>query len=92
MISDAEACLLVGIAVLYSALPLLAQEQHVLVRRGQQLFVDHGCYGCYTVGKMGTPMGPDLSNMGAKYSSSYLIGWVRDPSTQKPTAYMRRLS
>jgi cytochrome c oxidase subunit II len=80
-----------GIAVLCSELPVFAQEHGVLVERGQQLFVDQGCYGCHTVGKMGTPIGPDLSHVGSKHPPSYLIGWLRDPSTQKPTAHMPKI-
>lgn len=40
----------------------------------------------------GTPIGPDLSHIGAKHDRSYLIGWLRDPSSQKPTAHMPKLT
>ena len=70
----------------------IAQERDPLAEQGQRIFVDQGCYGCHTVGLAGTPIGPDLSHVGAKYSGSYLAGWLRDPSAQKPTAHMPRIS
>ena len=83
--------LLLGISVLCPAMPILAQEHSTLLERGKQLFVDQGCYGCHTVGNMGTPIGPDLSHVGAPYPASYLINWLRDPSAQKPTAHMPKI-
>jgi cytochrome c oxidase subunit 2 len=59
--------------------------------RGQRYFMDSGCYGCHTVGKMGTPIGPDLSKVGSKYSRSYIERWLRDPSAQRPSAHMPAL-
>jgi cytochrome c1 len=41
---------------------------------------------------MGTPIGPDLSDLGAKYPPSFLAQWLRDPSTQKPKAHMPKLT
>jgi cytochrome c oxidase subunit II len=61
------------------------------VDQGQQYFMDTGCYGCHTVGKMGTPIGPDLSRVGSKYSRAYLERWLRDPSAQRPSAHMPAL-
>jgi len=61
------------------------------VDQGRKYFVDSGCYGCHLVGKTGTPIGPNLSNVGAKYSRSYLERWLRDPSSQRPNAHMPTL-
>jgi len=61
------------------------------VREGQRLFTEQGCYGCHTVGKMGTPIAPDLSKAGAKHSAAYLTQWLKDPSSQRPTAHMPKL-
>lgn len=58
---------------------------------GERLFVTQGCYGCHTVGKFGTPIGPDLSRVGAKYSRPYLERWLTDPEMQRPSAHMPRL-
>ena len=70
------------------AISACAQES---VEQGRKSFMDNGCYGCHLVGKTGTPIGPNLSNVGAKYSRSYLEGWLRDPSAQRPSAHMPKL-
>jgi putative heme-binding domain-containing protein len=61
------------------------------VARGKQLFMDHGCYGCHTVGAAGTNIGPDLTRVGAKYDMAYLTEWLRDPAKQRPTAHMPKI-
>jgi cbb3-type cytochrome oxidase cytochrome c subunit len=40
---------------------------------------------------MGTPIGPDLSHVGTKYSHAYLQRWLRDPAEQRPSAHMPAL-
>ena len=59
--------------------------------QGRRMFMEQGCHGCHTVQKMGSPIGPDLSHVGAKYSESYLKNWLRDPSRQRPAAHMPKL-
>ena len=59
--------------------------------RGEQLFVIQGCYGCHQIGKFGTPIGPDLSHVGAKYNARYLEQWLQDPESVRPTAHMPKL-
>jgi cytochrome c oxidase subunit 2 len=83
--------LLVGLTLLFFAAPGLAQDRSMLIEQGKQLFFTHGCYGCHTVGKVGTPLGPDLSHVGAQYALSYLTGWLRDPASQKRTAHMPKI-
>ncbi len=61
-----------------------------LATKGEQVFRDQGCYGCHTVGAFGTPIGPDLSHVGARYSRGELVRWLRDPQAQRP-AHMPRL-
>jgi len=58
---------------------------------GEKVFFDQGCHGCHTVGKAGTPIGPDLSRIGGKHSRDYLVGWLKDPTMQKPRAHMPRI-
>jgi mono/diheme cytochrome c family protein len=77
--------------LLLTAPPAHAQENSAPVAQGRRVFQDQGCYGCHTVGKTGTPIGPDLSHIGTKHNRAYLIGWLRDPSSQKPTAHMAKL-
>jgi cytochrome c oxidase subunit 2 len=64
------------------------QEQ---AERGRRLFVDQGCHGCHTIKALGTPIGPDLSHVGARYSEAYLKRWLRDPQAQRPSAHMPQL-
>ena len=71
---------------------VVAQEDSSLLAQGKQLFTDQGCYGCHTVGKFGTPIAQDLSHLGAKYSVADVAKWLRDPSAQKPTAHMPKIS
>jgi cytochrome c oxidase subunit 2 len=69
----------------------LAFGQSARVEQGGKWFMDNGCYGCHTVGKVGTPIGPDLSHIGTKFSLDYLERWLRDPVYQRPSAHMPRL-
>ena len=59
--------------------------------RGRRLFFDAGCYGCHIIGKAGTPIGPDLSQVGARLSHAYLARWLRDPESPRPAAHMPQL-
>jgi mono/diheme cytochrome c family protein len=68
-----------------------AQDSRALVGQGRMVFRDQGCYGCHTAEGMGTPIGPDLSRIGAKRNEADLTGWLRDPAAQRPTAHMPKL-
>jgi mono/diheme cytochrome c family protein len=83
--------LVLGLAMLLVGAPAFAQDRLALIEHGKRLFVEQGCYGCHTVGNMGTPIGPDVSQVGSRYPLSYLSGWLRDPAMQKPTAHMPKL-
>jgi cytochrome c oxidase subunit II len=67
------------------------QESTSLASQGKRLFTEQGCYGCHTVGKMGTPIANDLSQVGSKYRESYLRQWLREPQQQKPRAHMPKI-
>ena len=62
-----------------------------LVAEGEQVYRAQGCYGCHTMGKTGTPVAPDLSKIGSKYSAADLRAWLSDPKAQKPTAHMPKI-
>jgi len=62
-----------------------------VIQRGEAAFKDNGCYGCHIIGKFGTPIGPDLSQVGRKYQQEYLARWLRDPAQQRPSAHMPAL-
>ena len=72
--------------------PTLAQSPSpAVVERGEAAFKKNGCYGCHIIGKFGTPIGPNLSQVGHKYQPDYLARWLRDPSQQRPSAHMPAL-
>ena len=76
--------------VVMAAAPAFGQDPG-LVQQGQRAFTTQGCYGCHTIGKMGTPIAPDLSHVGAKYRPGYLARWLRDPSDLRPSTHMPAL-
>lgn len=82
-----------ALAVLCGMGPAVAfgQQESTPVGKGQRVFAEQGCYGCHTVGKAGTPIGPDLSRIGAKYSEQSLTLWLMEPQQQKPTAHMPKI-
>lgn len=78
--------------VLLAVSRLAAQDQETAaVAEGERLFRVQGCYGCHTVGRFGTPIGPDLSRVGSRYSRGYLARWLSDPQAQRPHAHMPKL-
>jgi len=82
------------LAISVAILAVAAQERAGAQDRadqGRRMFMEQGCHGCHTIGRMGTPIGPDLSYMGAKRSEDYLKNWLRDPASQRPSAHMPRL-
>jgi len=80
----------VGTALAVAA-PHGRAQAPALVEQGQRAFMNQGCYGCHTVGKVGTPIGPDLSHVGAKYRPDYLSRWLRDPASVRPSTHMPAL-
>jgi cytochrome c2 len=62
-----------------------------VIQRGEAAFKNNGCYGCHVIGKFGTPIGPDLSQVGRKYQQEYLARWLRDPAQVRPSAHMPTL-
>jgi cytochrome c oxidase subunit 2 len=83
--------MLSGAPVLLSGAPVLGQERDARASRGERVWVSQGCYGCHLIGKFGTPIGPELSRVGAKHEVSYLRKWLRDPESVRPTAHMPKL-
>jgi cbb3-type cytochrome oxidase cytochrome c subunit len=84
-----------GVGLVLTAAAPMPQRAHGQDRpaatAGAKLFMSHGCYGCHRVGALGTPIGPDLSRVGAKYAESDLVRWLSDPASQKPNAHMPKL-
>jgi len=81
----------VAAAIALVATVAVGQDRSGAVLRGEHLFTEQGCYGCHTVGKAGTPIANDLSQVGSKYSETYLRQWLRDPQQQQPRAHMPKI-
>jgi cytochrome c553 len=83
---------LAGLALLLAGGPAAAQGSGPTgAGGGLALFMASGCHGCHTIGAVGTPIAPDLSRIGQRYTETQLARWLRDPAAQKPTAHMPRL-
>jgi cytochrome c553 len=84
--------IVIAAALLAVACTAVAQSpSRTVIERGQAAFKSNGCYGCHLIGKFGTPIGPDLSQVGRKYPEEYLARWLRDPALQRPSAHMPAL-
>jgi len=78
--------------LLLGAIAVMTSNGHAQDRNsGQTIFRDQGCFGCHTIGAVGTPIAPDLSHIGAKRDRAYLTRWLKDPSMQRPTAHMPKM-
>ena len=78
-------------AVALAATAAFGQDGGAVTERGKRLFTEQGCYGCHMIGKMGTPIATDLSQVGSKYPEGYLRQWLREPQQQKPRAHMPKI-
>jgi mono/diheme cytochrome c family protein len=81
----------VAAAIALATATAYGQDESASVGQGRRMFTEQGCYGCHTVGKMGTPIATDLSHVGTKYSERYLRAWLREPKQQKPAAHMPKI-
>lgn len=83
-----------GLVVLGACLAVtagaLAQDEPTAMR-GWRQFVVQGCYGCHTIGKVGTPIGPDLTRVGRRHTERGIARWLADPEAERPGAHMPRL-
>ena len=70
---------------------IVQAQERAVATPGSRLFMAQGCYGCHRIGALGTPIGPDLSRVGAKYTEPDLVRWLSDPASQKPNAHMPKL-
>jgi cbb3-type cytochrome oxidase cytochrome c subunit len=79
------------ISALAAALVMAQESPRPAAKAGEQVFMTQGCYGCHLVGRVGTPIGPDLTRIGTRYREADLARWLGDPASQKPTAHMPRI-
>jgi mono/diheme cytochrome c family protein len=82
---------LLGTMVLAATLGVLAQEPRLPGSHGERVFFAEGCYGCHTIGALGTPLGPDLSRVGLRYDAEQLARWLANPDAERPGAHMPQL-
>ena len=79
-----------GIAAIGATLAYLvvesprAQDRAALVARGQALVTEQRCLDCHTAGVTGTPIGPDLARVAAKYREADLAIDVFDAGVFSP--------
>ena len=81
----------VAAAIALAATVAFGQDGTPLAAEGKRVFTEQGCYGCHMIGKAGTPIANDLSQVGSKYPESYLRQWLREPKQQKPRAHMPKI-
>jgi cytochrome c oxidase cbb3-type subunit III len=55
--------------------------------RGEQVYRTHGCAACHTVRGRGGPIGPDLTDIGARSSPGFLRQSLIDPQAEVPTGF-----
>jgi mono/diheme cytochrome c family protein len=58
---------------------------------GKKLFESVGCYACHKYQGKGETFGPDLSNVGNKVRSKWLINWISLPHTYNDKSKMPNL-
>jgi len=82
---------LVALLLITAGSSLAQSPSASVVERGEAAFKKNGCYGCHIIGKFGTPIGPNLSQVGRTHSPESLARWLRDPALQRPNAHMPAL-
>jgi cytochrome c553 len=86
-----KSTMLVMVLLVVAGVAIAGAQSSSVTERGEAAFKNNGCYGCHIIGKAGTPIGPDLSHLGRRYSSDYVARWLRDPALQQPSAHMPAL-
>ena len=82
---------LVALLLITAGSSLAQSPSASVVEKGEAAFKRNGCYGCHIIGKFGTPIGPNLSQVGRQHPPEYLARWLRDPALQRPNAHMPAL-
>lgn len=55
--------------------------------RGARVYDAVGCAACHTIGGRGGPIGPDLTDIGARSSPAFLRRSIVDPQADTPTGF-----
>jgi cytochrome c553 len=83
---------LIAVASLATACSVVTVPAETPTAQGRRLFTEHGCYGCHTLLGTGTPIAPDLSHAGSRYSEAQRAQRLRDPAVHRPGAHMPKLA
>ena len=57
-------------------------------KRGQQIYASQGCANCHTINGSGGPIGPDLTDIGARSSALYLRRALVEPEADTPSGFL----
>jgi len=60
--------------------------------RGAQVYEANGCAACHTIRGHGGPIGPDLTDIGARSSPAYLRRSIVDPQADVPSGFKQVLA
>lgn len=56
--------------------------------KGEKLFESVGCQGCHTLNGKGETFGPDLSRIGNKVNTDWLVTWISSPHSYNAKSRM----
>jgi putative heme-binding domain-containing protein len=57
--------------------------------RGERIYAAQGCANCHTIAGHGGPVGPDLSDIGARSSATYLNKALTEPEADVPNGFLQ---
>jgi len=101
-VSGMTACLVV-IAVAFTIIPILDDRHEAAahkrmerilptlsseLREGYRIYDRHACWNCHGIDGTGRPMGPDLSDVGERFSRKYISDHIVDPTRHVPRSEM----
>ncbi len=66
----------------------VALEETTRTLLGKNLYNQNRCDLCHRIGGQGGVIGPDLSKVGNKYDTQWLVKQVKDPKSHNPTTQM----
>lgn len=57
--------------------------------RGEEIYRSQGCAACHTIHGRGGPLGPDLTDVGARTSPAFLRQSLVEPAAEVPNGFMQ---
>ena len=73
--------------------PTPADQEQMLVERGRDLVEELGCVNCHTTSSpiLQGRLGPDLTGIGSRVDSPWLVHWLENPTAFRASAVMPAL-